>query len=172
MVPFVIFISTGEVRAGLTGKRMTIVIAPVSASALFFQHSLWAIIDRAFMLHTIMQFLFIIHWRMFDVAPKFWLVCDIDIKRSMRKFNTITAYLIPSLFRIKADRIFIGSNCTVTGNTVFCHVEFIACAYQLRAKRLSHFSFRIPICLMIIFYYESRIIYGNIPKARSISYKC
>ena len=64
----------------------------------------------------------------------------------MRQFNTITAYLIPSLFRIKADRIFIGSNFTVTGNTVFCHVEFIACAYLLRAKRLSHFSFRIPIC--------------------------
>ena len=70
----------------------------------------------------------------------------VNFKRSMRQFNTITAYLIPSLFRIKADRIFIGSNFTVTGNTVFCHVEFIACAYLLRAKRLSHFSFRSPIC--------------------------
>ena len=28
---------------------------------------------------------------------------------------------------------------------MFCHVEFIACAYLLRAKRLSPFSFRSPI---------------------------
>ena len=62
----------------------------------------------------------------------------------MRQFYTITAYLIPSLFRIKADRIFIGSNFTLTGNTVSCHVEFIACVDQLRANRLSHFSFRSP----------------------------
>ena len=63
----------------------------------------------------------------------------------MRQFNTITAYLIPSPFRIKADRIFSGSNFTVTGNTVSCHDEFIACAFLLRAKRLSHFSFLSPI---------------------------
>ena len=67
-------------------------------------------------------------------------------KRGMRQFNTIMAYLIPSPFRIKADRIFNGLNFTVMGNTVSCHVEFIASAYLLRAKRLSHVSFRSPIC--------------------------
>ena len=57
-----------------------------------------------------------------NVLTKF--SCDLDRlpfdpKRSMRKFNSITAYLIPSLFRIKADRIFIGSNFAVTGNSCF-----------------------------------------------------
>ena len=88
----------------------------------------------------------------------------------MRQFNTITAYLIPSPFRIKAGRIFSGSNFTVTGNTVSCKVEVIACAYLLRAKRLSQFSK--PVHAVIIFHYESRIICGNIPKARTILYKC
>ena len=32
-----------------------------------------------------------------------------EIERSMRQFNTISAYLTPSPFRIKADRIFSGS---------------------------------------------------------------
>ena len=45
--------------------------------------------------------------------------------RSMRQFNTISAYLTPSPFRIKADRIFSGSNFTVMGNTLCCRVELI-----------------------------------------------
>ena len=49
----------------------------------------------------------------------------------MRQFNTISAYLTPSQFRIKADRIFSGSNFTVMGNTVSCHVEFIVRDYLL-----------------------------------------
>ena len=66
---------------------------------------------------------------------------ELHLYKSMRQFNAISAYLIPSRFRIKADRIFSVSNFTVTGNTVPCHVEFIVCAYLLRAYRLSHFSF-------------------------------
>ena len=60
-------------------------------------------------------------------------MCSLPSKRSMRQLNTITAYLTPSPFRIKADRIFSFSNFTLTGNTVSCHVEFIACNYLLRA---------------------------------------
>ena len=60
----------------------------------------------------------------------------------MRQFNTITAYLIPSPLGIKADRIFNGSNFTITGNTVFCHVEFIACFYLLNVCLISSFEAR------------------------------
>ena len=85
----------------------------------------------------------------------------VNIERSMRKINTITAYLIPSPFRIKADRVFSGSNFTVTGNTVSCNVEFIACAYLLGAKRLSHFSFRSP-CMPWLYFIMNRELSAEI----------
>ena len=91
-------------------------------------------------------------------------------QRSMWQFNAITAYLIPSLFRIKADRICSGSNFTVTGNTAPCHVEFIACAYLLRAKRLSHFSFRSPICRDNILVWIEIIFLLNFQVLASICY--
>ena len=94
-------------------------------------------------------------------------------QRSMRQFDTIMAYLTPSPFRIKVDRIFSGSNSTLTGNTVSCHVEFIECDNHLRDKRFFvSFLLSKPVHAVIIFYYVSRIICGNTPNARSISYKC
>ena len=60
------------------------------------------------------------------------------------------------VIRRYTGRIFSGSNFTLTGNTVSCHVEFIACDYLLRAKRLSHSPFEarayrdyILLCILI-----------------------
>ena len=79
----------------------------------------------------------------------------------MRQFNTITAYLILSLFRIKADRIFSGSNFTVKGFAMLSILHVLT-HLELNVCLISPFE---ALYAVIIFYYESIFICGNLPKA-------
>ena len=71
-------------------------------------------------------------------------------ERSMRQFNTISAYLTPSPFRIKADRIFSCLNFTVIGNTVSWLYMYVITFYKLYVCLISPFEAR--ACSDYIFY--------------------